>query len=1147
MLIARYCFAVAVAAATAFAALADAPTPIRRWDFEEGRWHLAKNSAPVFPGRLGPSGGPLGSLTIPCTTVYGMDFPSCYEPQEPDAAQPTWTVGRTHGFDALRLGTRKDGPYGSGITGSEFTNAFTFVGWVRLHVTPDGIGSATILRMGDAWNTGFRIRAEVAKWCLDGRLEARFTQPNEPNGAKRRIDAVAKGFAPGAWHFFAVVWNGTTLRVDVDGHETASVPMAEPFVPVPFPDSQWTGVSPFFENASKVRHLRFSIGGPSTTALDVDEISLFDRVLSADELAAVRGVLAAGTAEEQAADAVAQDAALERAKRITLEIPRGTGGYFRIGEEIAATALVPADAGFSDGSQFTASFVFSTLDGKALETRKRGFSVGETVREAFRPPRCGVYYLDMEIRDSAGLAVKKYDEPWCIGVVPPKPSSIDSPFGYWATEDFFSHDSNLRRLACSGTNELLTVRQVRIFREKQRIPADELRLFSWLTVLNTKEKAISDEQLAKLRDETWPKQLALMKRVGCREFEFTSEQDHGVSPEAYLQQLSVLAPMVRKAIPDAVLYPGGGTPVNGVGWTERIFSLGGAALVDGASIHAYSGNPLSGWHRGCSGTKFRDAIHAVVPDMPLYCTEVGETSLPRIEGRPMTRLEADRAPYRSTPGDVVIYQTSMPTFTEEECAAMSCQSALVTLALGYRTYVQCQHSVQGALPGLPSVARTALSGQVLNHMKGAPKMLPLATLRSGAVLVERKDGSNVLAVFGTANESVSFLAPPKAKFLTMDMYGNYGEIEIPADGLFMLTARLAPVYIFDVPPSFAPVAPLRFDVPDVVPASGELVGALCATNPFSAPLKGALAVERVRGARIELGANALCLAPGAATNIVLRMDGRAVKRGPFTLRVTLGRDGGAMPLLAERIVRSEGAVHDVPRLPDSFPLDGDSAKWDGVAALVANDEGDVSLGKPDPACPWLPHWMGQDDLALRVRVGWCADGTVRFLLETTDDVLMPAPEGMVGESFKWDCLELFVDTRVKGMLGSPRKTRGADQILVVPSVGDKAAQCAVRYPGGDERAVDVDCVGRRTGNGWLIEGRIAARVEGGFGRLGSQRLIALDFLVDDRDAADVPRKSAMAIHGHVGNNSDIKAWGRYKLNREMKAETSNETGRWGKL
>ena len=65
MLIARYYFAVAVAAATAFAALADAPTPIRRWDFEEGRWHLAKNSAPVFPGRLGPSGGPLGSLIIP--------------------------------------------------------------------------------------------------------------------------------------------------------------------------------------------------------------------------------------------------------------------------------------------------------------------------------------------------------------------------------------------------------------------------------------------------------------------------------------------------------------------------------------------------------------------------------------------------------------------------------------------------------------------------------------------------------------------------------------------------------------------------------------------------------------------------------------------------------------------------------------------------------------------------------------------------------------------------------------------------------------------------------------------------------------------------------------------------------------------------
>lgn len=1106
---------------------------IRRWDFEEGRWNLAKNSAPVFPGRIGPHGGPLGSLVIPSITAYGVDY-DAYEPRQPDAIQPSWTKGRRAGLNALCLGTRSSGAFGSGISGEEFAKGFTFAGWVRPHTSGDGFYSVTLLKMGDAWNCGFAVRATAAKWCPDGMLTVRFAMPKGADGKVRFVDVAAPGFKAGAWHFFAIAWDGRTVRIEIDGRVAAtSDGLTEVFAPIAFPRT-WTGMQPFFEDCV---HGRFTVGGEKPTAVvDVDEIQVYDRALTSDDLRKAMGPAAEGTTEEQIAEARRQDVARARAERMTLEIPRSTGGYFRIGEDITATASVPKDIGVS--GSLTAKFSLTTLDGKEMASRSRRLAAGETVQETFRPPRCGVYYLDMEICDADGQVVKGYDEPWCIGVVPPKPKTLNSPFGYWATEDAFSHDSNLRRLACYfGANEKTTeggdgwkgsehtTRQHRIFTEKQGL-GDSVRCFSWLTIENTKAKELAPDRLARLREVVWPREIALMKRLGVKEFEFSSEQNHGISPEAYVQQLRALVPMVRREIPDAILYPAGATPV-GVDWTEKVLALGGKDLVDGVSIHPYTADPIKDYHHGYVGTKLRDAVRRVAPNLPLYSTENGVCSLPRVQGRPMTREEADRAPYPVFAGSPRYYQTSMPVYTEAETAAMSCHAALMTLATGFRTYVQCQHSMWGALPSLVSVARTALSGQVLNGMCATPRALPLPSLRSAAVLVERRDGSAVLAVFGTADEPVSFMFRPNEPFRTMDVYGNFGEIRADADGFMTLTARLAPTYVFGVPHDVSPVTPLRIDIPDALPSDGMLTGTLCVTNPFPKALAGTLKVQDIRGATVTLGENEVNLASGQSSGIAVRIDGRGLKRGDSTLRVDLVRGDGSA-LSAERIFHSAGVMQSLPRFPANMPLDGDEAKWEGVPALVSDSEGDVSIGKPDKARPWAPQWTGADDLAVRVQSAWTEDGTIRFLLNVTDDVLMPAPKEKAGEAFRWDCLELFVDTRMRHMFGAFRKTPGADQILVVPEVGDVAKPCSVYYPGGDARHVDVTCVGRRTRSGYLIEGSIVPRKECALPIRAGER-VAMDFLVDDRDALDVPRKSAIAIHGHAGNNNDIPAWGRYRF------------------
>jgi len=80
----------------------------------------------------------------------------------------------------------------------------------------------------------------------------------------------------------------------------------------------------------------------------------------------------------------------------------------------------------------------------------------------------------------------------------------------------------------------------------------------------------------------------------------------------------------------------------------------------------------------------------------------------------------------------------------------------------------------------------------------------------------------------------------------------------------------------------------------------------------------------------------------------------------------------------------------------------------------------------------------------------------------------------------------------------------------------------------------VECVGRKTASGWLIEGKITPNVKSTFQiQAGSQ--FRMDFLIDDTDK-DEPkwlRKSAMALDGNFGNATNSNIWGRYELSLDM--------------
>ena len=76
----------------------------------------------------------------------------------------------------------------------------------------------------------------------------------------------------------------------------------------------------------------------------------------------------------------------------------------------------------------------------------------------------------------------------------------------------------------------------------------------------------------------------------------------------------------------------------------------------------------------------------------------------------------------------------------------------------------------------------------------------------------------------------------------------------------------------------------------------------------------------------------------------------------------------------------------------------------------------------------------------------------------------------------------------------------------------------------------IECVGRRTADGWMLEGKIIPTSQSAFQvRAGSQ--FRMDFLVDDTDKDDPRwlRKSAMALDGIFNNSQNSNVWGRYEL------------------
>jgi hypothetical protein len=1119
------------------------PALIRFYTFEEGYGEEVANQVNIDPAQRAVTGGPLGSMTIQRYKKIDGNVVT-YEPKF--GPPPSWTRGRWPWKAAVRGGWEtSSAPWEvsklcrTGITGKEFAEGGTLSGWIRILETDAEDATCSIVKMGSGHGEGFNLTYSKNQYSKDGVLGIRICGKREE---KRSVGLEARPVAPGLWHHFAVSFDAQHCRLYLDGKLAAEQPSAGAIVPVGA--ENYPLLAPFHEfdvlpcrfgSYMMVAHNPARDGGAATARFDIDELSIYKRALTAEEVAKQEQ---AGRPDMIAPEQLADYRQLQERQRATdsiaFDIPSDSGGYFRVDAPIPVTIDVPV----SLKGCWKAVMELETLMGKPVQTIEENVEAGKRLTKEITLPECGVYNLDIKLFDADGKLVKRLPMKHCLGVVPPAPATLTerNPVAFWADGGArFHYDSPIRRMMYFGPEhfEMYMKGQgfdpssyfLKGFKDyEKRIPG--FRAFVWFQCRierSAEDRAWNEAFLGEA--------IRLFKGLNVFGLEVTSEPHlEDAEIQGYVTMLETLRKIVDREKPGLLIFPPGAAP-SGVAMINKILAAGGLEYVDGVSFHPYSANPIGDYVWGGSTEALKKVVAGYPQkDLPIWNTECSIASLPRVNDRPMTRNDAMAARFGVAESHgSQFFPYFSPSYPEDEAAALQCQAILMDLSQGYKIYTLCGTPDVSGKPSLGGVAVTALAGQVLNTQKEVTR-LPMAAAENMCVLIKNLDGATTAAIFSMKPAAVNFKIEPGKSCKTMDMLGNRGAITANADGLITLVSGMAPFYIFDVPADMREVVPLKLDAAKELPENRVLAGAATVSNPFAKPMAGTLAAKEIRGASIGVAKTAIELAPGASETIAVELKADSLKRRNYMLGVDLKDGAGKLIAAAETMFKSSGVIQMVPKAKQSITLDGKVEDWTGIKSIVCDDVDSVVHGKPNLAEVWVPQWVSKEDLSLDLKTAWDEKG-LYFLLQVTDDKLQPLPEGDPGHAFQHDCLEFFFDGRKYGERSTPI-TIGADQIMVVPSVDDDAKECRLLLTRKNKADVQFDlaCVGRRTDTGYVIEGKLVPKPGADFKLLpGSQ--FNMDFLVDDTDSLDPKwlRKSAMAVHGGFDNFTSPGLWGRYEL------------------
>ncbi|HEY3329689.1 MAG TPA: LamG-like jellyroll fold domain-containing protein [Capsulimonadaceae bacterium] len=1115
------------------AALAKDPSLVRFYTFEEKSGFTTANVAP----------GGEGAWTFVSNSPYGLSRERWWWIWNSRMNQtfPEWTQGRWPAKGAITSGLAQANACRSRFGGTK-DGVFTMAAWVRIQA-PDGTRDETaqLIKVGDGYKAGFRTAYNRAKWAPKGLVEFRMGTPSGP------VIVTAQPFEARVWHQLVCQWDGKAVAIYVDGVLKETKPCAGPYVDVKR-SQDWAVNMPEQDTGG----LDFG-GPPVSTRFDLDELAIYDRALSATEVASQyeSGKPSDDDAAQRAAFA-ALDATTTSLSKIKMTIPGETLGIFRRGVSIPATITVPASAGMQ--GDYKAHYRLCDVDDKVVATETRPLKVSPaadaTVTVDFAPKLCGVYFLDMWISDPAGKVVKRLPQEYDFAVTVPVPAAKDIPLssplqahnisGRYFENAFlgFGVDRVIKGSeAYTKTGEI----DEKMFQKEFDFDKQAgLKLFFCLHIYApaSSERVPGKKWLMKDMSP-WADYCRKMvrtykDRVAYWEIENEPNAGNLIAADEYAQFLKIGYEAIKAEDPNAIVVGLCGCP-GFVSWNEKVYEAGGAKYFDVMSLHNYNAYPIRSTVRERLVEK---AIAALVKyrgeRVPVWNSETGFHPIARNGSRPLTEDEM-RKLYPRT--QKVLEQPAylpadMPTLTEHYTACWQTQSVLLDLAAGCEKFFILSGASHycpdfNSCDGQPTELAPAFAAlqSVLIPSEKVSK-ISLVSMSDAGAMIRQKDGRLVAALFSEEGPTREFRVDRSGVFTGMDMLGNPMTWTANDDHIIRVKLGQEPVYIFDVPADFAEVNYLKMTTSaEKLPANGVMNGVVSVTNPSGKPLSATLAAIPPKGATLKVDSK-LTLQPHETRKLLFQLEAMNLRRGPYELAFVLSSGERELSKLSATFV-SDGALHAVPQLTSPASI-GDGKWWRDIAPERCVDVESVVKGQPIVGVPWAPQWRGPKDQSFELRSAWQKDGGLLVRIDVTDDIVMPASPDKRGSCFMYDCIELFVD----GRKPSSRKetySAGVEQMLIIPNGKPETAPCDFWF-GGKKPTLSAEFVGAHTATGYWVEGRISPEAGTAFNTsLGAE--YALDVLLDDTDVdTDATlRKSAMVLHGVFNDASDPTKWGRYQM------------------
>jgi hypothetical protein len=1108
------------------------PTVVRCYLFQEGMRGQVKQLA----------GNGEGDLFLGNNTLYGEPFIGSHRAKwlgiDSKSVGTLWGAGRFPDTYSIRPGN-----FNQSVVHSRFyttpNGIFSIEAWLR----PREGGGALI------WAGGSQLEKGGFGLKDDGK-NLEWLVMTKSGQVKVQSPALSRGL----WHHVACVWEGGSqvARLYVDGAPAGESRASAPFWPSP--PSRPTG----FENPED-DYAGMRIGGQQGNGVltfDIDELWIYSRVLTDTEIAhSYTQGKPSGTSDENLARYEKEKAREGLALSLGLSIPRDSFGYFSVGSAIPVTFKIPA--GVTTGGAWTARWVVRDIDNKVVKEGK------EPLQSAGKDPvektaslvlsKCGVYFLFMEIRDEKDQELSRIEYP--LGIIaalpPPDKRPESSPLGAHAAIDRWPEAtvlgvSNFRLIGWWEQMEP-KVGAYNFDWNDQMINEALKRNMEVMFCLNGVPLFEDDDEAGtRFADgkrtmdqyrEFWT-QLVRRYKGKVKYWEIINETNAtqaelggGTVAKAkrYVKVLKTAYEVIKKEDPEAKVVGICGCP-GFVPWTESVLGAGGGPYFDILSVHNYRVVPIEESVKERNIANVRDVLRRYGKDCPVWNTEFGVHQPRRINGRPMPR-ETLLKLYASklSGGDGKEYASiDMPLVPESQAAYWTIQSWLLDfgngvsrfyMLMGPNRFTPDMNDAEGT-PSEMGVAFAAMASVVMPMEKA--EMLTLDSQRDVAVLIQRKGGRRDVALFSEDEPELAFKAPNLDVLRGMDWLGNPWSQKVDKDGLVRVKIGPRPLYLSDVPKGFAPVSLIRATFENGKEKTG---GILEINNPGSKDVTWRLSSNAPKGILVETQ-NSITVPAGGRVKVPFVLRSKEVSRGTHEITFTLSEPSGTPVACTQYSYESLNSVISVPRAKNPIPFRANPDDWKDTKAVMIDSVQFVVSGKPVQGVPWAPQWRGAADLSFKYRMAWDPSGGLAILIEVVDDEFRPAPDEKRNVMFQYDCLEVFLDTRPAN-LRMESYSPGVDQILVRPVDGNEPSVCVIQKKNGDGSPYDVRFIGRRTKNGYILEGRIKPAA-GAIWKLESGLPFALDLLLDDADK-DL-RKTIMGI-GFGGNEDSIstKNWGWFQL------------------